>query len=182
MSQSTSSPMTETYFDSGGSSSRPDFALIYEEHYDLLVGMARGKFGVNEMDAQTLAHEVFLDYFTKSDTIVNCRAWLVGAICNASRYHLRCQERTEALPPDGTETADPRSVRVSDLWTDQLAARQAFACLTPRCQLALRLRYLEGYSVPEIADSLATSKKYAQKLVTNCLKQAQRRYTRRDRS
>ena len=174
--------MPQAYFDSGGSSGRPDFAAIYEQHYNLLVGMARGKFGVCEMDAETLAHEVFLDYLTKSDTIVDSRAWLVGAICNASRYHLRRQERTTAFPTDGTEAADPRYERVCELWTDQLAARQAFACLTPRCQLALKLRYLEGYSVPEIADSLCTSKKYAQKLVTNCLKQAQRRYTRRDRS
>ncbi len=171
--------MSEAYFPSGGP---PDFAAVYEQHFPLLVGTARWKFGVSETDAETLAHEVFLDYLTKFDTIIDLRAWLVGAICNASRYHLRRQERTTALPTDGMETADPRYDRVCEVWTDQLAARQAFACLTPRCQLALKLRYLEGYSVPEIADSLGTSKKYAQKLVTNCLKQAQRRYTRRDRS
>ncbi len=59
---------------------------------------------------------------------------------------------------------------------DQLAAREAFNCLTPRCQLALRLRYLEGYSVPEIATELDTSAKYAEKLVRRCLRQAQMRY------
>jgi len=84
--------------------------------------------------------------------------------------------RSVRLPADILEEADPASLRVMDQLPAELAARECFACLTPRCQLALRLRYLEGYSVPEIAAELLTSTKYAQKLVSRCLQQAHDRY------
>jgi DNA-directed RNA polymerase specialized sigma24 family protein len=59
---------------------------------------------------------------------------------------------------------------------DQLSAREAFGCLTPRCQLALRMRYVEGHTVPEIAAQLQTTAKYAQNLICRCLRQARERY------
>jgi len=158
-----------------------EFAAIYEEFYELLVRIAIGRFRISESDAQALAHEVFVDYLTNADRIVDRRAWLVGAICNACRYHLRREERIASLSENAPEPLDPRSERVVDALPDQLAARQAFHCLTPRCQLALRLRYLEGYTVPEIATILGTTKKYAQKLIGRCLVQGQRRYTARSK-
>jgi DNA-directed RNA polymerase specialized sigma24 family protein len=75
---------------------------------------------------------------------------------------------------------DPSLERVCDALPDQLAGREAFACVTARCQIALRLRYLEGYSVPEVAAELRTSQKYAQKLISRCLRQARRRYREKD--
>jgi RNA polymerase sigma-70 factor (ECF subfamily) len=155
----------------------PDLGALYEEHYPILVGLAVKKFGIPETDAQTLAHEVFLDFLTKAATIEEKRGWLVGAICNASRYYLRRSARSVALPDRFVEEPDPQSERVLEMWPDQLAAREAFCRVTPRCQLALRLRYLEGYSIPEVAEELRTTKKYAQKLVGECLRQALRRYT-----
>ena len=63
-----------------------------------------------------------------------------------------------------------------DTLPDKLAAREAFACLTSRCQLALRLHYLDGYSIPEIAAQLHITPGYAKKLVARCLRQARERY------
>jgi RNA polymerase sigma-70 factor, ECF subfamily len=151
-------------------------AAIYEEHYDLLVGIAVGRFSVPRADAETLAHEVFLDFLMRGSEILDRRAWLIGAIYNASKDYLRRAQRTEPLPEAGMERADPRYARAVDAWPDQLAARQAFGFLTPRCQVALRLRYLEGYTIPEIAVILGTTNRYATKLVGRCLDQAQRRY------
>ncbi len=159
-----------------------DFGAVYEEHFRLLVGTAMGHFSICEMDAQTLVHEVFLSYLSKADEVFDARAWLLSAICNASKHYLRIRARHVALPTDFVDMPDPRFSRVGDALTDQLAAREAFRCLTPRCQLALRLRYLEGYSVPEIADELDTSTKYAQKLVSRCLRQAQTRYVAKGKS
>ncbi|HEX9160803.1 MAG TPA: sigma-70 family RNA polymerase sigma factor, partial [Thermoanaerobaculia bacterium] len=103
---------------------------------------------------------------------------LIGAICNATRYYLRTRARARAVGLGDliADEPDPSSMRLIDELPDALVARECFACLTARCQLALRLRYLEGYSVPEIAEELQTSAKYAQKLVSRCLQQANDRY------
>ena len=159
-----------------------DFAAVYEKHFGLLVGIAIGRFRISEGDAETLAHDVFLSFLTNADRVIDRERWLVGAICNASRNHLRRIDPTEPLDPEAADAADPRSTRVSDALADRLAALQMYECLTPRCQEALRLRYLEGYTVPEVATALGTTKKYAQKLISRCLEQAQRRSKRPERT
>jgi hypothetical protein len=67
------------------------------------------------------------------------RAWLVTSICNASRCYGRVRARSEGLPDAIEEKPHPHLARVVDMWPDQLAARQAFACTTARCQLVLHL-------------------------------------------
>lgn len=119
---------------------------------------------------------MFLAYFLKASEILDTRAWLVSAICNASKHYLR--SRARLVSTDELEQAiDPRSI--AENLQDQLVAREAFACTSARCQIALRLRYMEGYSNPEIAEELKTSAKYAEKLVRRCLKQAQDRYKKK---
>jgi DNA-directed RNA polymerase specialized sigma24 family protein len=66
--------------------------------------------------------------------------------------------------------------RITDSLPDTLAGREAFGCLTSHCQLALRLHYLDGYSIPEIAAQLHITPAYAKKLVSRCLRQARERY------
>jgi RNA polymerase sigma factor (sigma-70 family) len=156
-----------------------DIGAVYEEHVRLLVGTAIRRYHIAETDAEALAHDVFLAYILKAHEIVDSRAWLLSAICNASKYFLRTQARHVALPPQIADAPDPQLSRVVDALPDQLAARQAFTCLTARCQLTLRLRYFEGYTVPEIATALHTSPKYAAKLVSRCLRQAHDRYAKR---
>lgn len=158
-----------------------DFAALYEEHFDLLVGIAIGRFRISEPEAETLAHDVFISFLRGAERVVDYERWLVGAMCNASRYHLRKNGRTESLADHAADAPDPRSSRVGDALTDQLAAREVFACLTPVCQRALALRYIEGYTFPEIATALGTTRKYAQKLIARCLEQAQRRSKQRER-
>ncbi len=157
-----------------------DFGAIYEANYRLLVGTAIDHFHIAEIDAESLAHEVFLAYFLKADEVLNSRAWLISAIYNACKHYLRLRSRQVPLSGDMVDRPDPQLARIGEILPDQLAARQAFSCLTARCQVALRLRYLEGYSIPEVAAELNTSPKYAQKLVSRCLRQAQDRYTKKE--
>jgi RNA polymerase sigma factor (sigma-70 family) len=156
-----------------------DFGAIYEENYRLLVGTAVSHYHISEIDAQSLAHEVFLAYFLKAHEVIDSQAWLFSAIRNASKYYLRARARYVALTSEFVERPDPSLQRIGEALPDQLAAREAFSCLTARCQVALRLRYLEGYSIPEVAAELNTSHKYAQKLVSRCLRQAKDRYRKR---
>lgn len=159
-----------------------DFGAVYDAHRRLLVGTAISRFGIGPDEAETLLHDVFLAYILKADEVLDTRAWLLSAICNASRHYVRTRARAVELSRAAVNDPDPASLRVMDQLPDALAARECFECLTARCQLALRLRYLEGYSVPEIALELETSAKYAQKLVSRCLQQAHQRYETKRRA
>ena len=155
-----------------------DYGAIYEWAMPLMVGTAVSRFGVPEADAETLAHEIYLDFLVKGEGIDDQRGWFVGAIFNASRAYRRRVARLEELPPDFGERPDPHLARVLDMWPDQLAGREAFERTTAKCQLALRLRYFEGYTIPEIAAELGITKTYAAKLVSESLRQAHRRYSK----
>jgi RNA polymerase sigma factor (sigma-70 family) len=154
-----------------------DITSVYEDHVGLLIGTAVSRYHIAPDDAQALVHDVFVAYLLKAHEINDSRAWLLSSICNASKFFVRTRARHVALPPEHVDEPDPQLKRIVDALPDQIAARDAFGCLTARCQLALRLRYLEGYSVPEIATALQTTPKYAAKLVARCLRQAHDRYT-----
>jgi DNA-directed RNA polymerase specialized sigma24 family protein len=166
----------ESAFSGSDGESELDFATIYEWAMPLMVGTAVSRFGVPQSDAETLGHEIYLDFLMKGAHIDDPRGWFVGAVFNASRAYRRRNARHEELPPDYTQRADPHLTRVLDMWPDQLAGRQAFERTTAKCQLALRLRYFEGYTIPEIASELGITKTYAAKLVSESLRQAHRRY------
>lgn len=163
------------------SDTEPDFGAVYEEHVPAMIAFAVKRYKISATDAQTLAHEVFLDFILKARRVTNERAWLIASMRNASRYYVRTRARSESLPDSYAEKADPQLARVVDMWPDQLAARQAFGRTTARCQLVLALRYIEGYSIPEIARELSISEAYAHRLVGKCLEQAKRRYVSQER-
>lgn len=151
------------------------FRAVYEENFAFLSSIAVNKFRVPDTEAETLAHEVFLTYLRKSDTIADLRSWLIGAICHASRHYWRANRRiADADPEVDVEYADPASKEIVDVLTNQMDARKVLEQLAPRYQEILRLRYFAGMTVPEIAAHLGVKPKYAQKLVSKCLKRAEK--------
>jgi RNA polymerase sigma factor (sigma-70 family) len=158
------------------------FRLIYEEYTDMLVGIAVQKFGIADSEAETLVHEVFISYLRKASLIADLRGWLIGAICHASRHYWRLNRRVlTAADVAEHDRPDPSSSRILDSLPDQLAAREALECLSPRCQEILRLRFFEGCTMPEIGARIGCKPKYAQKLVTNCLRRAEKLYGEKGR-
>lgn len=152
-----------------------DFAQLYTKNIDTLIAVAVRKFQVPAVDAEALAHEVFLSYLKRKDEIRELHKWLVGAICNASRYYWRQHGRNiEQLDPESAAIRpDPASTNNPETLLARIAAGEALAGLSPRYQHILRLRYFEGYSIKEIAEYLGVTAKYAQKLVTKCLHRAE---------
>ncbi|MEK6375616.1 MAG: sigma-70 family RNA polymerase sigma factor [Acidobacteriota bacterium] len=157
------------------------FEELYAEHFDFLVAVAARKFRVPECDAEALAHEVFLSYLRRSHEVLNIHSWMLGAICNASRYYWRQNGRmVEPLDDDQAfERPDPATTRILDSLPDQLAAREALEGLMPRDQEILKMRYFEGCSIIEIGQRLGVKSKYAQKLLTKVLRRAERNYRRK---
>lgn len=161
-----------------------DFEQIYVKHYAFLVSIAIRKFGVPTSEAETLVQEVFLSYLKRSTEIHDVHAWLLGGICHASRYFWRQQGRVgETVELDELfEREDPTSHDVRDDLPDALTMRAVLESLPPRYRRILRLRYYEGCSIAEVAESLGVKPKYAQKLVSKCIKKAEKNYLAKGRT
>lgn len=151
------------------------FARIYEENCGVLVSVAVRKFQVPAGDAEGLAHDVLLSYLRRADEIRDLHHWLIGAICNASRYYWRQRGRNiEQLDTDvAAERADPRSRNVLTDLPNSIALEEVLEKMPPRWARILRLRYFEGYSIKELADLEGVTSKYMQKLVAKCVQRAQ---------
>ncbi|MGZ5434142.1 MAG: RNA polymerase sigma factor [Thermoanaerobaculia bacterium] len=159
-----------------------DFEAVYGQYFDLLAQIAVFKFQVPDSEAETLVHDVLISYLRKSADIIELRSWLIGAICYASRHYWRLNGRTSG--GDGQielDRVDPASLRILDSLPDQIAAREALECLAPRCREVLHMRYFEGCTVAEVASRLGVKTKYAQKLITKCLRRAERLYSQKGR-
>jgi RNA polymerase sigma factor (sigma-70 family) len=156
--------------------SADDVETLYVQHRTLLLSVACRKFRVPESDAESLLQEVFLSFLQTGTKIDNVRAWLVAAICNASRHYWRTQGRTEALPEDYMEHSDPVSHALPEKRAMQITVQQALAYLQPRCRETLRLHYFDGRSAAEVARELETTTRYAEKLIHNCLKRVREIY------
>jgi RNA polymerase sigma factor (sigma-70 family) len=153
-----------------------DVESLYIQYRTLLMSVACRKFRVPESDAESLLQEVFLSFLQTGTRIDNVRAWLVAAICNASRHYWRSQGRSESLPEDYLEFSDPVSDALPEKRAMEITMQQALGYLQPRCRETLRLHYFEGRSASEVARELETTTRYAEKLIHNCLKRVREIY------
>jgi RNA polymerase sigma factor (sigma-70 family) len=153
-----------------------DVELLYNEHRSLLLYVACRKFRIPDCDAENLIQEVFLSYLQTGTKIENIRAWLVAAMCNASRHYWRAQGRTESLPENFDDHSDPLSHGLAEQYMMKMTVRQALDYLQPRCRETLWLHYFEGRSAGDVARELETTNRYAEKLIHNCLKRVREIY------
>jgi RNA polymerase sigma factor (sigma-70 family) len=149
---------------------------LYIQHRSLLLYVACRKFRIPDCDAENLIQEVFLSYLQTGTKIENIRAWLVAAMCNASRHYWRAQGRTESLPDNIDDHSDPGSHGLADQFAMKMTVRQALDYLQPRCRETLWLHYFEGRSAGDVARELETTNRYAEKLIHNCLKRVREIY------
>lgn len=139
----------------------------YNDYAVMLRSVAMRKFRVPDSDVDAIVHEIFLSYIVHVDSVEDPRSWLFGAICNASRAYWRKHPRTEELPELESSTKDSEH----DLAT-RITVRQTMARLQPKCRDTLRLHYFEGQSSREVAETLSTTRRYAEKLIHKCLRRA----------
>jgi len=156
--------------------SADEVEVLYLEHRTLLLYVACRKFRVNEVDAENLIQEVFLSFLQTCTKIENVRAWLVAAMCNASRHHWRSMGRTESLPDDYSNQSDPGTHSIADKFAMEMTIQKVLGYMQPRCRETLRLHYFEGRSAGDVAKELETTNRYAEKLIHNCLRRAREIY------
>lgn len=146
----------------------------YRDYALILRSVSLRKFRIPERDVDSIVQEVFLSYIVHVEAVEDVRAWLFGAICNASRAYWRKHPPTEVLSPD-FELAS-RDCEY-DLAT-RIAVRETLARLQQKCRDTLRLHYVEGLSAREVAETLATTRRYAEKLIHKCLRRAHEIYAK----
>ena len=175
----------ETLLESGTLASLPvpppspepdEIGDLYIKHRPLLLHIACRKFRIGEPDAESLLQEVFLSFMTTTTKVENIKAWLVAAMCNASRHYWRGQGKTESLPENFDDHCDPKSNSIADQVAIEITLRQALDYLQPRCRDTLFLHYFEGRSAVDVAKELETTSRYAEKLIHNCLKRVREIY------
>jgi RNA polymerase sigma factor (sigma-70 family) len=156
----------------------------YRANYKLLSYLAAARFRIPEDEVCGVIHDVFVSFIRSEAKVIRTdadeRAWLVGAVCNASRYYWRKHRGSEDLvdaPLDIRTLSEDAAGRVD------LAA--VLRELPERCRDLLCRRYVEGYTSEEIAVNVALTSGSTRNLISRCLLAAReafsRRRTRRER-
>jgi RNA polymerase sigma factor (sigma-70 family) len=153
---------------------------VYLENAPLLRRVAVHKFGIPKPDAETLVHDVFAAYIANPGAVrANLRAYLIAAICNASRNYWRSHHLRERFfaPPDDKETdAFPPDETFFEGLSLHLVIAATLARLGERCRDVLRRYYFEGEDSGSIALSLDTSPGNVNYVMHRCRKKARRIY------
>lgn len=152
---------------------QPDVADVYLEYRQFLIRVANERFFVPEEEAEAIVQEIFLAYMRCTWDVTDRRAWLIAAVCNASRTYWRrnprCPEQAGEAGEPGDDSGEcERSVEVATRVT------QILGRMSERDRHIMRLHYLEGYTAGEIAEVLETTPGYAEKLLHLCLTRARK--------
>lgn len=133
---------------------------IYLDHALLLRRVAIRKFNVPPADAEGLVHDVFVNYLTKTRRVQrDLRAYLVGAICNASRNYWRSRrsENRVFANEDVVEADPPAADDLFEGLVSRFVIASVLAKLGTRCREVLRRYYLDGEETPQIAAAIETT-------------------------
>jgi len=150
----------------------------YRANYKLLSYLASARFRIPDDEVCGVIHDVFVSFIRSEAKIIRTesdeRAWLVGAVCNASRYYWRKHRGGE----DMADTRfDPRVLADDAMNRVELAA--VLRDLPERCRDLLCRRYVEGYTSEEIASDEALTSGSTRNLISKCLIAAREAFSRR---
>jgi RNA polymerase sigma factor (sigma-70 family) len=155
----------------------------YRAHYDLLRFIVARRFKVPADEVCSVIHDVFVSFLRHSERVEESsadeRAWLIGGVCNASRYYWR-KHRGEGFPPDIDDYIDPAAM--ADETNRRLLLAGVLRRLPERCRNLLRKRYCEGYTPDEIAAMESLARGSAKNLISKCLLAARAAYCQLQRT
>lgn len=141
---------------------RAAFQLFFETYKDRVYSIAL-HFTCDESSARDISQQVFLKLFSaikgfRQDSQIT--TWLYRIVANACMDERRSRRRFVPLEKEG---GAPRMVakqsQEENFIRRQLAdsVREAIADLSPKLRLPVLLKYIEGLSYEEIAESLGIS-------------------------
>lgn len=169
---------------------QPDPAFALLELYEQALGEVYG-YLLSRCGDRTLAEELTSETFLGA--VGACRKqaappvsipWLIGIARHKLVDHWRSREREERglrLVRDDATAGSGTKAEVEDPWEaelDALVARQVLAKLGAHHRAALTLRYLDGLSVPEVADLLGRTVHATEGLLARARAAFRRQYPR----
>ncbi|MEO8381816.1 MAG: sigma-70 family RNA polymerase sigma factor [Acidobacteriota bacterium] len=136
-------------------------APVFEEAYLLyaprLRRIAYRKYGIPIADSETLVQDVFTSFFTHAEEVNDVWPYLVGAICNAARNHLKRADRTDALFCAGEPCPAIARDDVGREVEVRLLLDGVLARVGSRCRELFQRYYVNGETTRMIADALHTT-------------------------
>jgi RNA polymerase sigma factor (sigma-70 family) len=133
------------------------FEETYLEHAPLLRKIAVRRFGIARADAETLVHDVFATYLTHASSVRATTPYLVGAICNACRQHLRrAHLETSLFCGESPCAATPGEALTEEVHRKVILAR-VLARIGKRCRELFHRYYMQGETSRQIADAFDTT-------------------------
>lgn len=139
----------------GAGPTTDDFATVYRAHVRY-VWLTLRRLGVRDRDLEDLAHDVFVIAYRKLDTYDSAfpmRRWLFGIAFRVAAGERRRFRHDREISTDDVDVVDGAEAH------DEVSARKAL-CLAALAELPMEQRGvlvmhdMDGYSAPEIAESL----------------------------
>lgn len=127
---------------------------LYEKCAGALRETLQSSFGAPPDAAEAMVNEAFGALITSSAH--DEEAYVIAAACRIATQYQAAQEIR--IPPD-VLAAEARAIR------DRVVVRHAIDTLPKRAQEALRLRFVEGRTLAEVAAQLNIHLRYAKRLV-----------------
>lgn len=153
----------------------PSAEEVYRDVAPLLRRIAVRKFGVPPNDADGLVHDVFITYLARPTNVRgDLRGYLIGSICNASRYYWRSKKSEERVfsRDEALDDAPGTSEDIFEGLAQNLMVSAVLSRLSPRCREALRRYYMDGDTTSAIATALQTSSGNVNYVMFVCRKRA----------
>ena len=156
----------------GATGGAPVFEEVYLLYAPKLRRIAYRKYGIQLADAEPLVQDVFTTFFTHADEVNAVWPYLVGAICNAARNHLKRADRTDAIFCAGQPCPAVAGDDVSRQVEGKLLLEGVLARVGSRCRDLIDRYYVNGESTRIIADELETTPGTVAVRLHHCRKRA----------
>lgn len=131
--------------------------VVFEETYlryaPRLRRVAIAKFQIHPDDADTLVQDVFATFFVHARQVEQVERYLIGAICNASRKHIKRTKPSELFCGDYPCAATSGDGVLRRIERKQILSI-VFARIGARCRDLLCRFYVNGESTAALAASL----------------------------
>lgn len=149
-----------------------DVDALYRTYLPLLRRIAIRKFDVEVDEVDDLVQQVFITLIERSEPVEDVHGYLIGAICNASRQHIRRRIASRQRFCDQDICLAVPDTKFVDDVVRNLLLGSALAQLSPRCRETLRDFYCNDLSAATIATRDGTSAAYIGRLLYLCRRKA----------
>ena len=152
------------------------FEEAYLQYAPRLRKIATGKFGITPADADALVHDVFATYLMHAAAVRNLEPYLIGAICNASRYHLRRSSAASVIFCGETPCAATPDDALANEIERKLLVSRILARVGRRCRDLLHRYYMGGETADAIAAHIGATPGSVAVFLSNCRKRMRQAY------